>query len=58
MTIKSLIRTISDYPRPGIQYRDITSLLEDAKGLRIAVDGLVEPFRGDLVVECIITWDG
>ena len=49
MTIKSLIRTIPDYPKPGIQFRDITSLLEDKKGLRIAVDGLAEPFRGDRV---------
>ncbi|MFQ5417499.1 MAG: adenine phosphoribosyltransferase [Myxococcota bacterium] len=47
MSIKSLIRTVSDYPRPGIQFRDITSLLRDAKGLRIAVDGLCEPYRAD-----------
>jgi adenine phosphoribosyltransferase len=46
MSIKSLIRTIDGYPKPGIQFRDITSLLEDAKGLRIAVEGLAEPFLG------------
>jgi adenine phosphoribosyltransferase len=49
MSIKSLIRTIPDHPKPGIQFRDITSLLESAKGLRIAVEGLAEPFMGDRV---------
>ena len=49
MSIKSLIRTIPDYPKPGIQFRDITTLLEDAKGLRIAVESLAEPFRGDRI---------
>ena len=39
MSLKSLIRTIHDYPKPGVQFRDITSLLENAKGLRMAVEG-------------------
>jgi adenine phosphoribosyltransferase len=42
--IKSLIRTIPDYPRPGILFRDITTLIADPAGLRAAVDGLVWPF--------------
>jgi adenine phosphoribosyltransferase len=42
--IKSLIRTIADYPRPGIMFRDITTLIADPVGLRAAVDGLVWPF--------------
>ncbi|MCR4281505.1 MAG: adenine phosphoribosyltransferase [Bauldia sp.] len=42
--IKSLIRTIPDYPRPGILFRDITTLIASPKGLRAAVDGLVWPF--------------
>ena len=46
MSLKSLIRTIPDYPKPGVQFRDITSLLENAKGLRLAIEGLAEPFRG------------
>jgi adenine phosphoribosyltransferase len=46
MPLKSLIRTIPDYPKRGIQFRDITTLLQDAAGLRLAVDGLVAPFRG------------
>ena len=36
--IKSLVRTIADFPKPGIQFRDITTLLKDAEGLRLAID--------------------
>ena len=46
MPIKSRIRTIPDYPKPGIMFRDITPLLQDPVGLRIAVEQLVEPFVG------------
>jgi len=42
--IKSMIRTIPDYPNPGIMFRDITTLLADPVGLRASVDGLVWPF--------------
>jgi adenine phosphoribosyltransferase len=49
MTIKSRIRTIPDHPRPGIQFRDITTLLQDPVGLRIAVEGIVEHFRDQKV---------
>jgi len=42
--LKSLIRTIPDYPKPGIEFRDITTLLLDPQGLRAAVDGLTVPF--------------
>ena len=41
---KRLIRTIPDYPKPGIMFRDITTLLLDPQGLRAAVDGLLLPF--------------
>ena len=46
MPIKSLIRTIPDYPKPGVQFRDITTLLQDPKGMQLAVERLAEPFRG------------
>lgn len=36
--LKSLIRTIPDHPKPGIQFRDITTLLRDPLGLRFAVE--------------------
>jgi adenine phosphoribosyltransferase len=42
--LKSLIRTIPDYPKPGILFRDITTLIADPAGLRAAIDGLVWPF--------------
>jgi len=42
--LKGLIRTIPDYPKPGIMFRDITTLLLDPRGLRAAVDGLILPF--------------
>src|SRR3954462_12563014 len=51
--LKSLIRDISDFPKPGILFRDITPLLADASGLALAVELLANPFRGkniDLVV--------
>ncbi len=53
MPLKSRIRTIPDYPKPGIQFRDITTLLRDPYGLRKVVDDLVQPFsekRIDAVV--------
>ena len=43
--LKQLIRDIPDFPQPGILFRDITTLLRDADGLRSAVDCLVEPYR-------------
>ena len=43
-TIGSFIRTIPDYPRPGILFRDVTGLLEDARGLRMAVDLIVHRY--------------
>ena len=49
MPIKSRIRTIPDHPKPGIQFRDITTLLQDPVGLRIAVEGLVEHFQGEKI---------
>jgi adenine phosphoribosyltransferase len=47
VTLRSLIRTIPDYPRPGIQFRDVTTLLRDATGLRDAVDGIANRHRDD-----------
>lgn len=44
--LNNLIRTIPDYPKPGILFRDITTLLQDARGFRKVVDELVQPFAG------------
>ena len=46
MTIKSKIRTIPHYPRQGIMFRDITTLLKDPVGLRMMIDELVSRYRG------------
>ena len=46
MDLRKAIRTIPDYPKPGIQFRDITTLLTDARAFRRAVDELVQPFAG------------
>lgn len=48
---RSLIRTIPDYPKTGVQFRDITPLMADARALRDCVEALVAPFSGqfDLV---------
>ena len=47
--IKRYIRTIPDYPKPGIMFRDITTLLGDARAFRRAVDELVHPWAGGRV---------
>ncbi len=49
MPIKSRIRTVPDYPKPGIMFRDVTTLLGDAQGLRKTVDELVQPFTGNRI---------
>ena len=49
MDLKSVIRTIPDYPKPGIMFRDITTLLTDARGFRRAVDELVQPLAGQKI---------
>jgi adenine phosphoribosyltransferase len=43
--LKSLIRTIPDYPKPGIMFRDVTTLLADAQGFKTAIAQMTEPFR-------------
>jgi adenine phosphoribosyltransferase len=45
-TLLSAIRTIPDYPKPGILFRDITTLLGNARAFRRAVDELVHPYSG------------
>ncbi|MCI1142311.1 adenine phosphoribosyltransferase [Sphingomonas sp. WKB10] len=44
--LKALIRTIPDFPKPGIQFRDITTLLLDPAGLAATIDRLVAATRG------------
>jgi adenine phosphoribosyltransferase len=46
MDFRDTIRTIPDYPQPGIMFRDITTLLGNARAFRRAVDELVQPYAG------------
>jgi adenine phosphoribosyltransferase len=41
-----VIRTIPDYPKPGIMFRDITTLLGNARAFRRAIDEMVQPYAG------------
>ncbi len=49
MDIKSKIREISDWPKPGINFKDITTLLEDGQAFRQAVDQLAAPYAGQKI---------
>ncbi|MCL2430511.1 MAG: adenine phosphoribosyltransferase, partial [Alphaproteobacteria bacterium] len=44
--LRGAIRTIPDYPSPGIMFRDITTLLGNPRAFRRTVDELVQPFAG------------
>lgn len=44
--LKSLIRTIPDYPKAGIMFRDVTTLLADAAGFRAAIQQMAAPYAG------------
>ncbi len=46
MSIKSLIRTIPNHPKPGVQFRDITTLLKDPAGFRTVIDLFVQRYAG------------
>ena len=53
MDLKSVIRNVPDFPKKGIGFKDITTLLKDGKAFRKAVDELCAPYRGkalDVVV--------
>ena len=45
--LKAHIRNISDFPKPGIQFKDITPLIKDPAMLRLAVNQLIQPFLGE-----------
>ena len=47
--LRESIRSIPDYPKPGIMFRDITTLLGDARAFRRAIDELVQPWAGTKV---------
>ena len=48
MDFAKIIRTIPDYPKKGIQFRDITTLLGNGPAFSAAVDALVEAHKDDM----------
>ena len=44
--IEEYVRSIPDFPEPGIIFRDITSVLQDADGLQLAIDSMQECLKG------------
>ena len=51
--VEDYVRSIPDFPEPGIIFRDITTVLQDPDGLKLAIDGLKERLDGvdfDVVV--------
>ena len=48
--LKSLIRTIPDYPKHGIMFRDVTTLMANSAGFKAAIDALAAPFIGKVDV--------
>lgn len=45
-TVQDYIRTIPDFPHAGIMFRDVTTLFQDPRGFRLAVDQLLSPYVG------------
>lgn len=45
-TVRDYIRTIVDFPHEGIMFRDVTTLFADPRGMRLAVDQMLDPFVG------------
>lgn len=53
--IKSMIRTIPDYPKKNIMFRDITTLLKDAVGFRLMIDELTQRYvKGDIKFDVVV----
>ena len=47
--LRSKIREIPDFPKPGILFYDITTLLRDGEGFGQAIDALASPFKGQAI---------
>ena len=43
--IEEYVRTIPDFPEPGIMFRDVTSVLQDPDGLKLAIDSMIKTVR-------------
>ncbi len=47
--LRSAIRDVPDFPKPGILFKDITPVLADARLMQLAIDGMIEPFVGQKI---------
>ncbi len=55
MPIKSKIRTVPDYPKKGIMFRDITTLIKDPVGFRLVIDNFTQRYiTGDMAFDIIV----
>jgi adenine phosphoribosyltransferase len=45
--LKAHIRNVPDFPKPGILFYDVTTLLKDPQGFKLAIDSLSEPYKGN-----------
>jgi len=55
MSIKSKIRTVPDYPKKGIMFRDITTLIKDPVGFKLVIDNLTQRYaKGDVKFDMIV----
>ncbi|MEM7753629.1 MAG: adenine phosphoribosyltransferase, partial [Pseudomonadota bacterium] len=48
-TVRDYIRTIVDFPKEGIMFRDVTTLFADPRGFRICIDQLLDPYAGQQI---------
>ena len=53
MNLKDVIRTIPDYPKPGIMFRDVTTLMSDPAAFRHAVDAIVAAYRDARIAKVV-----
>ncbi len=53
MDLKQKIRTVMDFPKKGIGFKDITTLLLDKDALKIAIDNMAEPFKDKGVTKIV-----
>lgn len=51
--LKQYIRTIPDFPKEGIMFRDVTTLFGDPRGFRLAIDRLLDPYVGKKI-DCVV----
>ena len=51
--LASLVRSIPDHPKPGILFRDVTTVLKDPRGFRVTIDLLVQRYLGEGVTKVV-----